>query len=228
MNCLEFQDWLQESLDGVPSPRTADTAAHVAQCASCRDLDGAAAVLTAGLKVLSRPQHSALLTQSIVAGVFEERRQRRRRIRQRAVITFALAASIAILMLVGWLNQTPQPNKDNVAKGPPAPVVPPAPKLVQRADDARIAVASLTERVADQTKEQAKMLMAVANTFDLAPMDNLPELNDLQEPLDPAARSLRQATQTVADGIEPITNSARRAFTFFVKELPVFDLPTQN
>ena len=108
-----------------------------------------------------------------------------------------------------------------------APQQPEAPKLVQRAEDARAAVASLTERVADQTKEQAKLFMAVADSLDL-PMTNFPVLSDLEEPLDPAAKSLRQATQTVANGIEPITRSARRAFTFFATETPMFDIPQKN
>jgi predicted anti-sigma-YlaC factor YlaD len=228
MNCLEFNDRLQKMLDGASVPRDAVTAAHLGQCPACRELDAAARLLTQGLQSLPRLQPSALLTQSIVSAVFDDRRQRVRRVRQRVALTFALAASIVILMIVGWLNQGPQPSAKKMAQLPPPPQEPEAPKLIQRADDARVAVTAWTERVAGQTKEQAKLLLAVANTFDLPPMANLPELSDLQEPLDPAAKSLRQATQTVANGMEPITNSARRAFTFFVKELPVFDIPVRN
>ena len=184
--------------------------------------------MTHGLKTLSQSHGSPLLTQSIVAAVLDDRRRRVRRVRQRLVLTFSLAAAILFLMLVGWFNQPAPIDTEKIAKQPLAPRDPEAPQLVKRADDARVAVAQWTERVADETKEQAKLLMAVANSFDLPPMASLPGLSDLEEPLDPAAQSLRQATQTVASGIEPITNSARRAFTFFVRELPILDLPSRN
>ena len=228
MNCPELHNWLQQVMDGADLPVPPDAAAHLAQCPACRELESAARLLKGGLQSMPPPQTSALLTQSIVAGILDDRRRRLRRVRRRMVLTFALAASILILMLVGWLNQGPQSKKHQSVKNKPTPDEPEMPKLVHRAEDARAAVASLTERVADQTKEQAKVLMAVANTLDLAPMATLPGLSDLEEPLDPAAQSLRQATQTVTSGIEPITNSARRAFTFFVKEMPVFDMPTRN
>lgn len=228
MNCLEFYDRINQMLDGATDGYAADATAHLAECSGCRELAAAARLMSTGLTAIVRPQSSVLLTQSIVAGVLDERRQRLRRVRQRVAVTFALAASIVILMLVGWLGQSPRPGQSKIAQQPAVPQEPAAPKIGQSADEARVAVAAFTERFADQTKEQAKLLMAAANKIDLAPMASLPDLNDLQQPLDPAAKSLRHATQTVASGIEPIANSARRAFTFFVKELPAFDLPARN
>src|SRR5262245_44196668 len=228
MNCHEFQDWLQKLLDDGANYCPPEAAAHVAECAPCRELHSAARQLMNGLTALPRPQAAPLLTQSIVAGVLEERRLRLRRVRQRVAVTFGLAAAILLLMLVGWLNQAPPIDKHKFAEPPrPAPA-PAVPKFAERADEARGAVAQLTERVADETKQQAKLLMTVANSFDLPPMGSLPGLNELDVPLDPAAQSLRNATETVASGIEPITNSARRAFTFFVREMPVFDIPSKN
>lgn len=227
MSCHEFQEWLQQLLDEGEILSPPEVAAHVAECQTCREMQAAARQLICGLKLLPRPQAAPLLTQSIVAGVLDERRQRLRRVRQRMAITFGLAAAILLLMLVGWLNQTPF-DKNKHAVQPHQSPAPAVPKFAERADEARGAVAQLTERVADQTKEQAKLLMTVANSFELPPMGALPGLNDLKEPLDPAAQSLRHATETVASGIEPITNSAGRAFTFFVREMPVFDIPSKN
>ncbi|GEM_PF-1121670 len=228
MNCREFQDWLQQLLDGADAPCPPEATLHAGACAPCRALQSAARHLNVGLKALPPTQASTLLTQSIVAAVLDERRQRVRRVRRRVALTFGLAAAILFLMLVGWFNQAPPIDRNKMAQHPQQPREPEAPQLVKRADAARVAVASLTGRVADQTKEQAKLFMAVANSLDLPPMASLPALKGLEEPLDPAAQSLRQATQTVASGIEPITNSARRAFTFFVREMPVFDLPSRN
>ncbi|MCI0680463.1 MAG: hypothetical protein L0Y71_00040 [Gemmataceae bacterium] len=221
MNCLELQGALHDVLDGGRFPPEA--AAHLADCASCRELYGAAQSLTHGLTLLPRPEAAPLLTQSIVAAVLAERR-RTQQVRRRIVLAVALAASVAAVLLVGWLLQTPRPDdKMIVNKALPQPE---PPKLIQGAEDARTAMASLTERVAGQTKEQAKLLMSVADALEL-PMTNLPVLK-VDEPLDPAAKSLRQATQTVASGIEPITRSARRAFTFFVNEMPMFEIPQKN
>ena len=224
MNCLELQETLQEMLDGAAGAASPEATAHLADCAACRELYAAAQTLVHGLPLLPKPEPAALLTQSIVATALAEHR-RAHQMRRRVVFAVGLAASIVLALLVGWLLQPPGPeSKALVEKTPPQQ--PEAPKLAQSAEEARAAVASLTERVADQTKEQAKLLMAVADSLDL-PMTNLPAF-DLEEPLDPAAKSLRQATQTVANGIEPITRSARRAFTFFVNEMPMFDIPQKN
>src|SRR6266540_7133073 len=131
MNCLEYTDWLQRMLDGAAAPCPPDTAVHLAQCPACRELEAAARLLTNGLKALARPQPSALLTQSVVAAVLDDRRQRVRRVRQRMALTFALAASIVILMVVGWLNQGPRPDEKHIAKLPIAPKELEAPKLIQ-------------------------------------------------------------------------------------------------
>jgi len=227
MDCREYQDWLQLLLDDSASAASAEAAAHAADCPACRELRASAGHLASGLKALPRPHASPLLTQSIVAAVLEERRSRMRRVRQRMAITVGLAATILLLMLVGWLNQSPPVERDKIAERPEQSQKISVPKFAERAGEARGAVAQLTERVADQTKEQAKLLMTVASSFELPPMGGLPALKELEEPLDPAAQSLRQATQTVAGGFEPITNSARRGFDF-LREMPVFDIPSKN
>jgi len=227
MNCLEYREWLQQELDGAVAPAPAAAAEHLSACAECRALAAAARDFETGLAALPRPQSSPLLTASIVTAVLDDRRQRMRLARRRVVFTLGLAASILFLMLMGWLYQLPISSKKDLAKND-SPSDPGLPQLERRADEARAAVTALTERVAGQTTEQAKMLLAVANSIDIRPMANLPGLSDLEEPFDPAAQSLKQATQTVATGIEPITRSTRRAFDYFVKELPVFDIPSGN
>jgi hypothetical protein len=82
--------------------------------------------------------------------------------------------------------------------------------------------------MAGTTREQARMLLAMANPLELAPKAGLPALNDLDEPLDPATKSLRAATQTMAEGIEPMARTARSAWSYLVKELPAFDVDPSN
>ena len=53
-----------------------------------------------------------------------------------------------------------------------------------------------------------------------APIPPMHDATALQETLDTPTRSLREAGQGVSAGLEPITNSARRAFDLFLREVP--------
>jgi hypothetical protein len=92
--------------------------------------------------------------------------------------------------------------------------------LAKSVDDARQAVASLSDRIADGAKEQTKVLLAAAN-----PMSGLDSFPDVPPALglEPAAQSLQQAGHGVADGLEPMATGTRRAFSFFVRELSGLD-----
>jgi hypothetical protein len=233
MNCLECQALLQQRLDGLPTLRTPEFDQHLALCAACRELDAAARLLDHGVRTLPRPIPADTLTTRIVQAALADRDLRRRRVRLRLTMTAALAASLILLMVTGYLLPTKDRKTDNqdvVAQNDkaddrqPAPEpAPQAPVLAVRADEARQAVARLTERVADTTRDQAKTLLALAKPLDLAP-----KLPAWQEPLDPAAQSLKEATQTVAEGIEPMARTARGAWNLFVKELPTFEVNPSN
>jgi hypothetical protein len=234
MNCLDCQAALQQRLDGGPSLRTADLDQHLARCVDCRELFAAARLLADGLQALPRPKPDDVLAARILSAALEDRRIGKRRVRLRMYVTTALAASILLLMFGGYLlptrKQDEQPQvvkKNEVPKRSPKLEEAP-PVLAERAENARQAVAQLTERVAGTTRDQAKMLLAMANPLELAPMAALPGLNDLEEPLDPAAKSLRAATQTMAEGIEPMARTARSAWNYLVKELPAFDVDPSN
>lgn len=225
MNCLECQALLQERLDGKPSLRTPELDQHLAQCADCRELFAAGRLLAEGLAALPRPAPADGLATRIVAAALRDREVRQRRVRLRIYVTAALAASILVLLFSGYLLPPSGKKQETpIVKQDAAPPVD-APKLAARADDARQAVAQLTERVADQTREQAKLLLAMGNPLELAQIAAWPVLNELEEPLDPATRSLREATQTVA---EPMARTARGAWNYFVKELPMFDVNPSN
>ena len=242
MNCLDCQAVLQQRLDGLPTLRTPEFDQHLIQCAACRELHGAARLLDEGLRALPRPAAPDGMTARIVQAALADRDLRRRRVRLRLMMTAALAACILLLMFTGYLLPTKDGKPDNknavahhnaprVTPGPapdkPAPEKPapdkPAPVLAERADHARQAVARLTERVAGSTREQAETLLALAK-----PLEVPATLPAWDEPLDPAAQSLREATQTVAEGIEPMTRTARGAWNLFVKELPTFDVNPDN
>lgn len=233
MNCLECQELLQQRLDGAVSLSTVALEQHLAECVECRELFAAARRLNDGLATLPRPLPAEGLATRIVAAALADRSRRRQRARLRGYVTFALAASVLILMLAGHFLPTPQDGGTDLAKSdpprpkvtPPQPTPPPPPALAKSADEARQAVAQLTERVADQTREQAKILLAMANPLERAPLQ-VPSMNEA--PLEPATKSIREAGERVADGIEPVARTARRAWNYFVKELPVYDINPTN
>lgn len=230
MNCDDCLRRLQARLDGE-SVGGDEVEAHLALCPECRALEAAAHRLEAGLRLLTPPATPEGMGQRIAVGVLADRR--RRRIRRRLVFVGAVAAAAASLLLGlflgsgqdglnGWASLKnfvfPRPSihievvdvpgrSDN-----PPPAVPPAPSLNDNAE-ATSAVASLARRTADETVSNGQLLVPSVSL----PM---PQEDDLTPPLDPPAQSLREAGQGVATGLEPVANSARRAFDLFRRDLP--------
>lgn len=213
MNCLEAQHWLQERLDGRPIDRTA-LDAHLGRCADCAAQHAAAGRLLDGLRLLVPPQPPAGLRDQVVARVLADQRARRRRVH--LLTTLAVAASLLVAGLAGyyWLQPPPTP----VLPHEPSPRVvapePATPSLRDSMAEAGSAVVNLTRRKADETVNQTRMLWPSVTT------PALDDPNVLSEPLDPPARSLREAGQNVSAGLEPVTSSARRAFDLFLREIP--------
>lgn len=222
MNCLEAQEQLQHRLDGDSAPDSAAVERHLSECGPCRELFAAAALFLEGLKSLPRSPITAALTKRIVASVDADRRLRIRSFRVRVAITAALAASLLLTALAGFLwlpaaqKSGPAPNlarKDDKQR----PESPPA--IAKSMDDARLAVKSLTERLADQTAQQAMLLVAAATPADLGPLVSGPAVPEAAD----AAQTLRYAGQGLSDGLEPVTRSTRRALQFFVREVAGFE-----
>ena len=237
MNCLECQAWLQRRLDGEAVPEAAELEKHLAACPACRQQHLAAQVLLEGLRSLKRPLPAAEMSRRIVAGVLTERAARRRNLRRLAATTAALAAAILLMALGGYLwlpdstkhaDKTSEMVKQPIAKPPAAFHEDAAPSLRQSAEDARLAVTSLTERLADKSKEQARWLWSAAGPLDVSPMLSLPAVDELEQPLDPAAQSLRQAGAGVSEGLQTVAQSAGRAVAYFMREFPPMDPGAKN
>jgi hypothetical protein len=120
---------------------------------------------------------------------------------------------VAIFAGYHWLGpkETDSPPVSVAGRENPAPETPSTRESVTEAGEA---VASLSRRASEETMEQTRLLWPVA----AAPLSF--EGIDLQTPLEPPAQSLREAGQNVSSGLEPVTNSARRAVNLFWRELP--------
>jgi len=234
MNCLECQEVFQRRLDGETIDLAPDLHEHLAQCPSCRVLYLSGKTLLRGLKVLPPPTVPLDFSKRMTGLVLADRRSRRRRVRLRLVITAALAACVLVMALAGdfllpvprSVPSRPNPLANDSKKETPeiAPINDPeeSPHLAQSVANARDALVSISERWADNAREQTRILVSAANAIEVPGIDNLPERTGPFE-LEPAAQALQQTGQGVAESLQPVTKSARRAFAYFVRELPVLE-----
>ena len=101
----------------------------------------------------------------------------------------------------------------------------PAEPIRPLVDEVCLTVLSFRDRLTGQTKDQALVLIAGATgeVPDLEAQMRHLVARPLEEPLDPTTESLRQAGHEVSQGFETVAGNARRAFDYFVKELPALD-----
>jgi hypothetical protein len=219
MKCLEFQDLLQRRLDGEAVINSPAMRQHLAVCPSCRVLHASGQVLLGKLRTVPAPALAGDFSQRMTVMVLRDRRHRKR---LRLVATAALAASFLMMALAGYFVSGPGPvakvNNEKMRIDHPDQL----PHLAQSVNDTRQAFASLSERWAEHVREQTKTFLAAARPVDIPGVDFL---QDMAEPLEPAAQSLQQAGQGVAEGLQPVTTSAGRALAYLLRDLPapVFD-----
>jgi predicted anti-sigma-YlaC factor YlaD len=224
MNCPECQDFLQKRLDGERLAGSETLDRHLSECAACRELHAGAGRLLEGLKQQPQIKPASGFSETLVAAVIRDRRRRRDKMRRGVFLTFALAASVVLMLLLAyqWLprpeSQQKQVNPDIAKKEPPkeAPLAKHAEK-----QPPRTALTALTERWADTTRDHAQVVLVGTN---LDAMEKLPPVNELPM-IDP---SVREAGQEVSDGVRTVTRNARRAFDFFARELPMPDMSEQK
>jgi hypothetical protein len=230
MNCLECQDILQRRLDGGPATPNPALGQHLAQCAPCRERHAAARRLLDGLRTFPSPTLPAGFAARVVDAVLRDRARRRARVRRSLYVTAALAASILFMLLIAYFRP-PSASDGNADPGPMADVVPrhdiAPPPVADKKEDERKApkgdtFAALSGRLADKTLDQAKAMWTIANPVDGLPVGDLPNVKELE----PVAEPLRQAQQDATESLGAVTHSARRAFDYFARELPMPDMPS--
>lgn len=239
MRCLDVKNRLQEWLDERAPASALDPSAqaHLGQCNACREQFAAAQRLVEGVKLFPRPAASSVSSRSIVARVLQDRAHRQLRFQRRLKIIVALAASILIMVISGYILvpgpkkvREPGPFAAPIIPGRPTPKVDPdlkdetPPAFAKTVDEAKGKVAALTEKWTDRTMGHARHLLAATPALELPPMSGvlLPE-----ESLD-ATASLKKAGHEISEGFQPVTRSARRALNLFVRELATLDVTGAN
>src|SRR5947209_3499520 len=207
MNCPESQAILQRRLDGIAPAPDGALDQHLAVCAVCRERHAAGRQLLEALRGQPQPVAPVGLPERIVAAALRDRQRRRLRLRRSLAVTAGLAAAIVLMLLAGYLNG-PNPEDGKTDQGPvvhhpqgddrrepgkaqPEKLQDPAP---------RPSLIALSERLADKTLDQAKVLWTAANPVEGMPMGDLPAVPDL----DPAGQPLRQAKQEVSEGLQAV------------------------
>ncbi|MBI2805196.1 MAG: hypothetical protein HYX68_09490 [Planctomycetes bacterium] len=218
MNCLDCQDLLQKRLDGDPLGNGEALEQHLNQCAPCRETHAAAALLLETLPRIAPPGAPADFARTVTAEVLRDRRVRLAKMRRRVWVTAALAASVLMMLFAAywWLPRTaPEEPQQPFVKlppkiDPPKKILVPPPKM----PEPRNGFASLTERMADTTRDHAKVVLVAAS---LDGVEKLPAVNDLPM-LD---GGVREAGQEVSDGVRAVARNARKALDFFAREMPM-------
>jgi anti-sigma factor RsiW len=229
MNCLECQDWLQRRLDGESIHDEKALEQHLAACPSCREQHAAAAQLLHAVRHWPRPAPAPDLSHRLATAVLRDRQLRRGRMQRRLYITAGLAAAVLLMLLVSYSlpPRTPSPanlpeqqqpvaqNEQTPAPTPPGADSPGSPKEL---DESKSALASLTDRLTDKTREHVLALWSATNPLEGVPTEELPAVGDLG-----AAQPLQVAGQEVTQGVQTVTRSARQALAYFARELPALE-----
>jgi predicted anti-sigma-YlaC factor YlaD len=224
MNCPECEELLQRRLDGEPLADRVALDRHLTECTVCRErFAGAARIQEEWPLRTERP--SVEWTEQTVSSLLLDCRGRRRR--RLGLTALATAAGILAAVLAGrfWAHTSrlshpvdlrAHHERHEQAVGLPAQ----EPSLQATVAEAERAVRSLTDRIADNTVGPVRTLIAVAAPAEVGPMPTLPTVAAIEQPLDPAARSLQETGRGVSTGIQTVASSARRAFDFLLREMP--------
>jgi predicted anti-sigma-YlaC factor YlaD len=221
MNCTQSREWLQHRLDGAPMQDSSDLEQHLRTCRECRRLFAAAVRLEEGLRVLPSPAPPGGFAKVTVSRAVADRR---RLLRRRWLAGAVVAASLLVALAVGYYSQPQSGTQGAGQPEPTQPATPPAalvknepsaPSLRASMMEVGTAVVTLTRRTADETIGQTRILTEALpmpmNVFEAIP----------PAPEQPILAVWQGTGQRMATGLEPVTTSARRALTMFLRESPL-------
>jgi hypothetical protein len=229
MNCSEFQDCLQQRLDGDTSADGVEIERHVAGCQSCRELQSAAMRLIRALETQAAAAPPDRMSDQLVSLLLDEaalQNQARKLWSRRLIGTAAVAACLLVAIALGraWWRTRPGPSPPSadalVKKEEKSIPQQTGPSINIR--DAGGTLVALVNRTADETVGQGRVLLPQTIS---APTLQVPQ--DWQSSLDPETQSLRQAQEGVVTGFEPVTGSARRAVNLFLREITPMETQKQ-
>ena len=161
MNCLEYQEFLQQHLDGQTIEDQSALAEHLLTCADCRALHCAAQRLEEAIHRCTALPPPAGLTDRILVRLAADRSSRLR-FRRAALVISALAASLLAISVV--LSRWPSAARPGSTEADIREEAAGFSSLQDNVTDASGAVLSLTRRAAGTTLDQNAPLAADSPT----------------------------------------------------------------
>ncbi len=206
-DCTAFEAVVQRVLDGELSHDRLG-GRHPQTCPACRDLLKATAAFTAFPTPVPTPSVGS--NQRVLLTVLNDRRQRRQRrlFVGGAALTMAACLFISLGVYFTQAGSKPAPEIVEVAPKPPAINTP---RVTDQVAEAGSALTAMTRRATEQAMRPTRSL------FPVDPMA-VPQI-DLPATLEPATESLAALPSAAKSGLEPITDSTRRAVNLFLRDV---------
>ncbi|MCE9567271.1 MAG: hypothetical protein K8U57_35160 [Planctomycetes bacterium] len=219
--CRPTVDRLQLVLDGELEANAIENDPHPAVCVACRERVATAKLM---LSVLASPEAVVVpsgMADRIVTAVREDRYSRIRR-RSYAASLGVLATLAAALMLGAWITPK-QPivhhPEDWIVK--PQPEVAPAPREVAQAKPLRIgdeltkagiALREAPKAITEPASAAPELFTKLSNAI-TRPIEPMPE------ELEPARSTLSELPDVALTGLEPLTDTAQKAFSRLMRDV---------
>ena len=206
-DCTAFEAVVQRVLDGeLAHDRLRDR--HAQTCPACRDLLTATAAFA--LFPTPVPKPSVGLNQRVLLTVLHDRRQRRQR--RLLVGGSALTMAACLFISIGvYVTQTGSKPTPEIVEVVPTPTTLNAPRVTDQVAEAGSVLTAMTRRATEQAMRPTRSL------FPVDPMA-VPQI-DLPSTMDPATESLAALSSAAKSGLEPITDSTRRAVNLFLRDV---------
>src|SRR5579864_626264 len=211
--CRLVQEALQRYMDGGNGDLSPELLTHRSVCPNCLSQYQAATLLRGAAKRVPCPSLGSAWTDAAVAAIWADTAARSQPRRAPWRVGAWLTIAAALLLAVGvW---KPWQQHEIVREGTLARTSTPPLYVDKGLDEARTLVVDLTRRTADGAVPPTRNLIpAEVPASPLAVKDSLPRA------VEPAAESLEEIRHGAASGLEPMANSARRAFAMFLNEVP--------
>ncbi|MCI0701784.1 MAG: hypothetical protein L0241_11930 [Planctomycetia bacterium] len=231
--CRATVELLQRVLDGDERAESLDADPHPAACLSCRERLRAARVLLSALSVPNEPVSVPVgFTDTILSAVKADQRYRARR---RAFATVGGLAVAAALVIGVWFiakgtseNPNPNPNtpqqKEVVGQPTPVEIAPdprpktpdtaPDPRPIRIGDELKSGLATLEppKPLTDSVALAPKLVSALTDPF-------TKPATPMGADLEPARKSISALPTATSSGLEPVTDTAQKAFARFLRDV---------
>lgn len=216
--CRATVERLQLVLDGELPAAALDADPHLTACAACRERIAAARLV---MSALARPAETSVppgLTDAVLSAVREDRYARIRR-RSYLWTTGVIVAIAASLLFLSWFTS---PVPEPIVPVPFRPEAHVQPKPPEAPEPRPVRIGDELSKVGQALREASK---PITEPVGAAPQIIVKLTDTLTRPIaptpafEPARKSLVELPDAARAGLEPITGTAQKAFSRFLRDV---------